>query len=134
MELLLKTTDPNQIVDLVQRILEDEFFSLTGMYECNVPEMDYWIKSEIIDRLSDSSVHFIDDRFSEPGGNLINDCIRIFCKQINTHEYEYIVVENEEYIDQHPDIRSRFYKECWIDYDKAFENFKEWAYEYINKG
>ena len=134
MELLLKTTDPNQIIDLIQGILEEEFLSLTGMYECNVPEMDYWIKSKIIDRLSDSSVSFNPDRFSQSGGNIINDYVRVFIKEINVDEYEYLVVEDEQYVDQHPDIRSNNYKEAWINYDEAFKNFKKWAYEYINKG
>lgn len=133
MEILLKTNNPSDIINLVQGILEDEFFSLTGLYDSPVPEMDYWIKSQIIDRLSDSSVSFNTDRFSEPGGNLINDCIRVFIKDINVDEYEYLVVENEQYIDQHPYIRSNNYEEAWIDYDEAFENFKDWAYKYINK-
>ena len=133
MEILLKTNNTSDIINLIQSILEDEFFSLTGMYECSIPEMDYWIKSQIIDRLSDSSVSFIDDRFSEPGGNLINDYIRVFIKDISVDEYEYLVVENEQYVDQNPYILSNDYKEAWIDYDEAFENFKNWAYKYINE-
>lgn len=133
MEILLKTDNPSDIINLVQGILEDEFFSLIGMYECSIPEMDYWIKSQIIDRLSDSSVSFNTDRFSEPGGNLVDDCIRVFIKDIDVDEYKYLVVENEQYVDQHPYIRSNNYEEARIDYDEAFDNFKDWAYKYINK-
>ena len=104
------------------------------MYECNVPEIDYWIKSQIIDKLSDSSVHLTNDRFFETGANLINDCIRIFVKDLDNDECRYIIVENELYIDQNPYIRSNDYKETWMNYDEAFKNFENWAYNYITKG
>lgn len=134
MEILLKTKNTNDIIDLVQSLLEEEFFSLIEMYECSIPEMDYWIKSQIIDRLSDSSVHLINDRFFEPGGNLINDSICVFIKAIDDceEEFEYLVVESEKYVDQNPEIRDNNYKDCWLDYDKAFELFRNWAYNYIN--
>lgn len=134
MEILLETQDVNDIYNYIQGILEEEFLSLTDLYECNVPEMDYWIKSQIIDRLSDTSIHFNNDRFSASGGNLINDCIRIFIKELDTDEYKYIIVENDSYIDQNPYIRSNDYKETWMNYDKAFKNFEKWAYNYITKG
>lgn len=135
MEILLETKNPDDIINLVSSILEEEFFSLIGMYECNVPEMDYWIKSKIIDRLSNSSVNFIDDRFSEPGGNLINNCIRIFVKPLDDsfENFQYLVVENEQYIDQSPELFHSSYEESYINYDKGFELFRDWAYNYINK-
>lgn len=136
MEILLETKNPDDIINLVESILEEEFISLIGMYECSIPEMDYWIKSSIIDRLSDSSTNFIDNRFSEPGGNLISDCIRIFIKQLDDsfENFQYLVVENEQYIDQSPELFHSNYEESHlIDYDKGFELFRDWAYNYINK-
>lgn len=135
MEILLETKNPDDIINLVESILEEEFFSLIELYECNVPEMDYWIKSEIIDRLSNPSVSFINDRFSEPGGNLINDYIRIFVKPLDDsfENFQYLVVENEQYIDQSPELFNSSYEESYIDYDKGFELFRDWAYNYISK-
>ena len=132
MEVLLETNNPKEIINLIESRLEDEFFSLTGMYECPIPEMDYWIKSEIIDRLSDHSVSFNADRFSQSGGNIINDYIRIFIKPIDdsNENFNYLVVENEPYVDQNPKLYD--YKESFLDYDKAFEQFKKWGYSYIN--
>ena len=135
MEILLETKNPDDIINLVKSILEEEFFSLIEMYECPIPEMDYWIKSNIIDRLSDSSVHLINNRFSEPGGNLINDYIRIFVKPLDDsfENFQYLVVENEQYIDQSPKLFHSDYEESYINYDKGFELFRDWAYNYINK-
>ncbi len=135
MEILLETKNPDDIINLVESILEEEFFSLIEMYECPIPEMDYWIKSNIIDRLSDSSVHLINNRFSEPGGNLINDYIRIFVKPLDDsfENFQYLVVENEQYIDQSPKLFHSDYEESYINYDKGFKLFRDWAYNYINK-
>jgi len=132
MEILLETNNPKEIINLIESRLEDEFFSLIGMYECPIPEMDYWIKSEIIDRLSDSSVSFNSDRFSQSGGNIINDDIRIFIKPIDDSDenFNYLVVENEPYVDQNPKLYD--YEESFLDYSKAFKLFKEWGYNYIN--
>jgi len=132
MEILLETNNPKEIINLIESRLEDEFFSLIGMYECSIPEMDYWIKSEIIDRLSDSSVSFNSDRFSQPGGNIINDDLRIFIKSIDDSDekFNYLVVENEPYVDQNPELRD--YEESFLDYSRAFKQFKEWGYNYIN--
>ena len=131
MEILLETNNPKEIINFIESRLEDEFFSLTGMYECPIPEMDYWIKSEIIDRLSDSSVSLNSDRFSQSGGNIINDDIRIFIKPIDDSDenFNYLVVENEPYIDQNPELHD--YEESFLDYSKAFEQFKKWGYNYI---
>lgn len=133
MEILLETNNPKEIINFIESRLEDEFFSLIGMYECPIPEMDYWIKSEIIDRLSDSSVSFNSDRFSQSGGNIINDDIRIFIKPIDDSDenFNYLVVENEPYVDQHPKLYD--YEESFLDYSKAFEQFKEWGYNYIKQ-
>lgn len=133
MEILLETKNPDDIINLVESILEEEFFSLIGMYECSIPEMDYWIKSEIIDRLSDSSISFNSDRFSQSGGNIINDYIRIFIKPLDDsfENFQYLVVENEQYIDQSPELFRSSYEESYINYDKGFELFRHWAYNYI---
>lgn len=135
MEILLETKNADDIINLVESILEEEFFNLIGMYECSIPEMDYWIKSIIIDRLSDSSISFIVDRFSESGGNLINDYIRIFVRSLDDsfENFQYLVVENEQYIDQSPELFHSDYEEAYINYDKGFELFRDWAYNYINK-
>lgn len=134
MNILLETNDPKNIINLIQSILEEEFFNLISMYECNVKEMDYWIKSQIIDRLSNSSINFNNDRFSESGGNFINDCIRIFINHLSDfeEEYHYIVVENEKYVDQAPELLHK-YKECYLDYNEAFKLFESWGYNYIKK-
>lgn len=133
MEILLETKNPDNIINLVESILEEEFFSLIGMFECPIPEMDYWIKSEIIDRLSDSSISLNSDRFSQSGGNIINDNIKIFIKPIDDSDenFNYLVVENEPYVDQNPKLHD--YEESFLDYSKAFEQFRYWAYDYIIK-
>lgn len=132
MEVLLETNNTKEIINLIESRLEDEFFSLIVMYDCPVPEMDYWIKSEIIDRLSDSSVSFNSDRFSQSGGNIINDDIRIFIKPIDDSDenFNYLVVENEPYVDQNPELKD--YEESFLDYSEAFKLFEEWGYNYIN--
>lgn len=132
MEILLETNNPKEIINFIESRLEDEFFSLIGMYECSISEMDYWIKSEIIDRLSDSLVSLNSDRFSQSGGNIINDDIRIFIKPLDDSDenFNYLVVENEPYVDQNPKLID--YKESFLDYNEAFKLFKEWGYNYIN--
>ena len=139
MDILLETNNVNDIPKLVESILEEEFLRLSSFYECGLKEMDYWIKSQIIERLSDDSVSFNADRFSQSGGNFINDYIRIFVKEDveeedeDDEDFEYLVVLNEEYIEENDEIRNGNYKECYIDYDKGFELFRKWAYEYIEE-
>lgn len=135
MEILLETENIDDIFNLVESILEEEFFSLIGMYECPIPEIDYWIKSTIIDRLSDSSINFTNDRFSEPGGNLINDYIIVFIKPLDDsfENFQYLVVEDEQYIEQSPKLFHSNYEKAYINYDKGFKLFRDWAYNYINR-
>ena len=127
-EILLETNKLEDVYGFIEDALQEEFLSITELYECSVPELDYWIKSNIIKRLSNIWSSFNSERFSTSGANIILDDYIVWQKKNeDIDDYVYKITYNEKYLelDGYIDISTSIYLE------KPFENFKTWAYNYI---